>query len=105
MGWCRTLNVLLGASAAPMFHGRSLAWAYAGGIGLYTVLLTYLARSEAAGDPARQATRRRLVKSMILGFIVIDAIAVAIAAGWEAGLVVLALLIPTLLLARRAPMT
>jgi 4-hydroxybenzoate polyprenyltransferase len=105
MGWCRTLNVLLGASAAPIFHGRQLVWAYAGGIGLYTVLLTYIARSEAAGDPARHVARRRLVKAMILGFIVLDSFAVTYAAGWQAGLTVLALLIPTLLLARAAPMT
>jgi 4-hydroxybenzoate polyprenyltransferase len=105
MGWCRTLNVLLGASGAPSFGRLGPAWTYAVGVGLYTVLLTYIARGEAAGDPARQAARRRVVKAMILGFIVLDAAAATWAAGWPAGLAVLALLIPTILIARTAPMT
>jgi hypothetical protein len=42
---------------------------------------------------------------MFQGFIVVDAIAATLAAGWPSGLAVLALLIPTLLLARRIPMT
>lgn len=48
---------------------------------------------------------RRGVKAMLLGFVVIDACAAMAAAGWASGLAVLALLIPTLVGARRAPMT
>jgi 4-hydroxybenzoate polyprenyltransferase len=105
MGWCRTLNVLLGASGASYFPQLPIVWAYALFVGAYTVSLTYIARGEASGDPARQATRRAIVTRMLQGFIVLDAIAATLAAGWPAGLAVLALLIPTLLLARRTAMT
>jgi hypothetical protein len=48
---------------------------------------------------------RRIVTRMILGFILLDAVAATIAAGLPSGLAVLALMIPSLLGARRAPMT
>jgi 4-hydroxybenzoate polyprenyltransferase len=105
MGWCRTLNVLLGASAAAQLGQHPVAWAYAAGIGLYTVALTYVARREVHDSPQRAQHIRRTVKRMILGFIVIDAMAATWAAGWASGLAVLALLIPSLIGARRAPMT
>ncbi len=44
MGACRWLNVLLGASAASSFC--LAAWGYAGMVGLYTVGISYFARSE-----------------------------------------------------------
>lgn len=105
MGWCRTLNVLLGASVAESLSNQVVAWAYAVGIGLYTVALTYIARGETAGDPAAIAARRTLVKRMIMGFIVLDACAATLAAGWPSGLAVFALLIPSQIAARWAPMT
>lgn len=105
MGWCRTLNVLLGASAASQLGQHPAAWGYAAGVGLYTVALTYIARREVHDSPERALRIQTTVKRMILGFIVIDAIAATWAAGWPSGLVVLALLIPSLLGARRAPMT
>lgn len=105
MGWCRTLNVLLGASAAAHLGQHPIAWAYAIGIGLYTVALTYIARREVHDSLERAQRIRRTVKRMILGFIVIDALAATWAAGWASGLAVLALLIPSVLGARRAPMT
>jgi 4-hydroxybenzoate polyprenyltransferase len=105
MGWCRTLNVLLGASVADNLSNYPVAWAYAAGIGLYTVALTYIARSEASGSPDDALRRRRFVKRMILGFIVIDAIAATFAGGWPSGLAVLCLMLPSQIAARWAPMT
>jgi hypothetical protein len=52
-----------------------------------------------------QAVVRRTVGTLIKLFIVIDAAVSALAAGWLAGLIVLALLVPTWLMARRIPMT
>jgi 4-hydroxybenzoate polyprenyltransferase len=105
MGWCRVLNVLLGASVAGNVISQRYALAYAVGIGLYTVALTKLAQSETIGEWSRKLRVRNLVSRMIQGFIVIDAAAATFAAGWQSGLAVLALLIPTLLIARRTPMT
>lgn len=105
MGWCRTLNVFLGASIAADLSDEPLAWAFAFGVGVYTVGLTYVARSEMVGNIARSLRVRNLVTRMLQGFIVIDAIAATLAAGWMAGLAVLALLIPTLVIARWAAMT
>jgi 4-hydroxybenzoate polyprenyltransferase len=105
MGWCRTLNVLLGASAAGDLTRQWGALAYALGVGIYTVALTYIARSETIGAMSRRLRVQNLVTRLIQGFIVIDAVAATAAAGWQSGLVVLLLLIPTILLARRAPMT
>jgi 4-hydroxybenzoate polyprenyltransferase len=105
MGWCRTLNVLLGASASPRIEGAAAIWGYALVIGAYTVALTLLARRETGDDVARAMNIRGCVKRMILGFIVIDACAATFAAGWMSGVAVLLLLVPTLVAARQAPMT
>jgi 4-hydroxybenzoate polyprenyltransferase len=105
MGWCRTLNVLLGASVSTNLVGHRSVWLYAAGMGAYTVVLTALARSETDYSVERSMRVRRLVTCMILGFIVIDAVAATYAAGWLSGLSVLALLAPSLIAARRAPMT
>jgi 4-hydroxybenzoate polyprenyltransferase len=105
MGWCRFLNVLLGASVAGDLIHRHVALAYAAAVGVYTVLLTHVARSETVGALARRLRVRNLVTRMIQGFIVWDALAATYAAGWRSGLAVLALLIPAMIVARRAPMT
>jgi 4-hydroxybenzoate polyprenyltransferase len=105
MGWCRTLNVLLGASIAGDLMRQWVALTYALGVGVYTIALTYVARSETIGAVSRKLRVQNLVTRLIQGFIVIDAVAATMAAGWQSGLVVLALLIPTVLFARRAPMT
>ena len=105
MGCCRALNVLLGASAARDLAGHWPALGYALGIGLYTMALTAVARSETVGQWSRRRYVRSLVTRMIQGFIVIDAIAAGVAAGWPSALAVLALLVPTWLLERQAPMT
>jgi 4-hydroxybenzoate polyprenyltransferase len=105
MGWCRALNVLLGASASPLVNESWEPWIYAAGVGGYTVILTLLARSEVSDNPTQAMQVRRIVTLMIKGFIVIDAVAATLAAGWPSGLSVLLLLVPTTLMARRAPMT
>jgi 4-hydroxybenzoate polyprenyltransferase len=105
MGWCRVLNVLLGASVAIDLSQRVVPFAYAVAIGAYTVGLTYVARSEMVGEFARSLHIRNVVTRLLQGFIVIDAIAATLAAGWIAGLAVLCLLIPTLIIARWAAMT
>lgn len=105
MGWCRTLNVFLGASIAADLSHEPIVWTFAFGVGAYTVGLTYVARSEMVGNLARSLRVRNLVTRLLQGFIVIDAIAATLAAGWMAGLTVLALLIPTLIITRWAAMT
>lgn len=105
MGWCRVLNVLLGASIAADLSQQYFAFAYALAVGAYTVGLTYIARSEMIGNVARSLHIRNVVTRLLQGFIVLDAAAATLAAGWLAGMVVLALLIPTLIIARRAAMT
>jgi 4-hydroxybenzoate polyprenyltransferase len=163
MGWCRTLNVLLGGSLAGGADTWFALGLYAAAVGAYTVGLTLIARSE-AGDSAASypwadkivvaacavlfawpwtqlgratsnagpvaasvglfavmiyaavavrgamhaadpAAIRRGVKRLIVGFVLIDACAAAAAAGVPSGAAVLCLLLPTLLGARRAPMT
>jgi len=105
MGWCRFLNVLLGASIAPALADESAAWIFALAVGMYTIGLTYLARSEAVGAVERNLRVRNVVTRLIQGFIVIDAAAATLVAGWPSGLAVLALLVPTVIIARWAPMT
>lgn len=105
MGWCRLLCVLLGASAAADLSHRWEPWAYAVLVGAYTVGLTFLAQRETVGTAAFMARTRLSVTRLIQGFIVLDAIAATASAGWLSGLAVLALLVPTKLLARRTAMT
>ncbi|MEM9660271.1 MAG: hypothetical protein AAF961_18055, partial [Planctomycetota bacterium] len=162
MGWCRFLNVLLGASVAADLAEQPAPWVFSAAVGLYTFALTLIAQSEVAEDAATRrkdhaaqfglaATgllaaslpyllaapkvgavgsvvfgvefgallflfrsarrvespdpRRRLVGRMIQCFIVTDAVAAAIAAGWGSGIAVACLLIPTLALSRRTAMT
>jgi heme O synthase-like polyprenyltransferase len=62
----------------------------------------HVSRAARALDPR---VVRRGVKAMLLGFVVIDACAAMAAAGWPSGFAVLALLVPTIIGARRAPMT
>jgi 4-hydroxybenzoate polyprenyltransferase len=164
MGWCRTLNVLLGGSLVHNAYGWFALGLYAAAVGVYTIGLTLLAAREAGEAPARRgqliemvialacgllfawpwalisertsnvgpvaatlgfivvmllvgATVNRAkqsrdplvvrlaVKRLIVGFILIDACAATASAGMPSGLAVLALVAPTLLAARWAPMT
>jgi len=93
MGACRSLNVLLGASVVLHSPDKNAAYLYALLLGIYTIGLTLLARNE-AGSAEIQKWVSRLIT-----------FASATAAGWPAALIVLALLIPTYIATRRAPMT
>ena len=167
MGWCRTLNVLLGGSASPALGADWELWWYAAAIGVYTAGLTIYAQAEQAEQSAAVRTRgekvtglglmmvlpllmlpralrtsspiggdwtawvcawlaltgayaaslyraritgttagyRQHVSAVIVGFLLLDALISWAAAGRMAGLAVLALILPILLGARRAPMT
>ncbi len=106
MGWCRLLNVLLGASIAADRWGSRGIWWFAIGVGVYTVGITQLAKHETdCKEGFSPSNVRRQVKGLLLGFIVIDAMVAAGAAGWMSGLALLCLLIPTLIASRWAPMT
>jgi hypothetical protein len=164
MGWCRTLNVLLGGCLASGADQWIALGTYAAAVGVYTVGITMLASREAGQPPpwharwgkeaialasaalfawpwslvgdatrghgpfaatlallafavyatihALRAARahqpgeiRGAIKRLLLGFVLIDTSAALAAAGWLSGAAVLALLAPTLLGARKAPMT
>jgi 4-hydroxybenzoate polyprenyltransferase len=163
MGWCRTLNVLLGGSLVGGAEPWFALGVYAVAVGIYTVGLTLVARHEAgaprsstglekylvptagavlfawpwtqlgrgalsigpviasvglfvvsvyAAVAVRRATEsseptviRSSVKQLIVGFVLIDACGAAAAAGVGSGVAVLALLLPAIVGARRAPMT
>jgi 4-hydroxybenzoate polyprenyltransferase len=164
MGWCRTLNVLLGGCLAAGADQWLAVGTYAAAVGIYTVGLTMIASREAGqpalgqnrwgkeiiavacgllfawpwtlvGDPSRNVglltatvgifafaayvamyagraaralnplTIRGAVKKLLIGFVLMDACAATAAAGLPSGVVVLLLLAPTLVAARRAPMT
>ncbi|MBX3427488.1 MAG: UbiA family prenyltransferase [Pirellulales bacterium] len=160
MGWCRFLNVLLGASVAADLTAEPAAWKYAAAIGMYTLGLSCLARGEATDQrdawplawgaaalvgaagamlaiadgfalvvpryawgalvllafagvglawahAARGGMQRRIqaVVALLRGFVALDALAALAAAGWGAAAIVLALLAPTMIASRRAPMT
>ncbi|QDS99654.1 UbiA family prenyltransferase [Adhaeretor mobilis] len=71
MGWCRALNVLLGASLAGN-EISAAAWLFAGAIGVYTIGLTVLARNE-VGDTERLQVRTSgllLLAAFVLLFLV-----------------------------------
>jgi 4-hydroxybenzoate polyprenyltransferase len=164
MGWCRTLNVLLGGCFAAGVSQWLAVGTYATAVGVYTVGLTMIASRE-AGQPALGQNRwgkeiiavacgllfawpwtlvddswrkmglltatvgifafivyvamyagraaralepltiRGAVKKLLVGFVLMDACAATAAAGLLSGLAVLLLLAPTLIAARRAPMT
>ncbi len=68
MGGCRMLNVLLGMSVAGRpFHGEHFL--VAGGIGLYIVGVTWLARNEAARGDRRQIFAATLVMMAGIGLL------------------------------------
>ena len=162
MALCRFLNVLLGASVAG--HFSPAVWFFASLVALYTLGITYYARSEnkdektsdhtagvllvsmalsglfvlpfawsernsfvenlpiwgpcwlvvvciiagmswsSRGDAQPKVFRRR-VSAWLKGFILIDACVSYAVAGWVAGLLVAALLVPTWIASRFAPMT
>lgn len=73
MGWCRTLNVLLGASLAGTAVNLS-AWWFAGTIGVYTLGLTILSKAEVSGGVAESiAVVRILMLASISGLFLLAA--------------------------------
>jgi 4-hydroxybenzoate polyprenyltransferase len=66
MGLCRSLNVLLGFSpvATGAFAWQPMFWCIAGGIGVYTVGLTWFARGEARSG----ASSWRLLSGLLVMF-------------------------------------
>jgi hypothetical protein len=76
LGWCRTLNVLLGASLAAGLGVAPLSepslWVAAGGVGLYATALTWLAQSEVAASSA----------TPIRGSVALAAASIAVLAAW-----------------------
>ena len=76
-------------------------WLAPAALGLYCMTLTLVSRNEAT-SPAL----RRVAKRMLLGIIVLDALAVFIVTGdWQATVIVLSLLVPAMALASMFAMT
>jgi len=67
-------------------------------------LLLLGSHQETQHNPSPTAFRKHVSK-LLLGFIFLDALACTAAVGWPAGLIVLTLVIPTLVISRWAPMT
>ncbi len=64
MGSCRSLNLLLGMSAAPALGGPA-GWLAAGAFGLFVVGVTWISRDEAEAE-AVGGTSRRVLAGMLL---------------------------------------
>jgi len=92
MGTCRFANFLLGMRCCP-----PRLWLAPVALGLYCTTLTWVSRNEAT-RPALQ----RVVKRMLLGIIVLDAILTGDPVG---GAIVLSLLIPAFALSKMFAMT
>jgi 4-hydroxybenzoate polyprenyltransferase len=96
MGTCRFANFLLGMRCSP-----PRLWLAPAALGVYCTALTWIARNEAASMKLRA-----VVKRMLLGIIVVDALAVVLLRGdWIGALIVLSLLVPTLVLGKAFAMT
>ncbi len=96
MGTCRFADFLMGMRCCP-----PRLWLAPVALGLYCMTLTLVSRNEAT-SPAL----RRVVKRMLLGIIVVDALAVFVVTGdWQATVIVLSLLVPATALARMFAMT
>lgn len=93
MGTCRFANFLLGMRCCP-----PQLWLAPFALALYVVALSLLAE--------RPDENRRLVKNLLLGIIVLDALAVLVVTGdWQAAAIVISLLVPAATLAKFLPMT
>jgi 4-hydroxybenzoate polyprenyltransferase len=97
LGTCRFANFLLGMRCFPL----RLAWMPAL-LGVYAGSITFLSTHEAE-DPALQ----RMIKWMLLGIVVVDAIIVALSpfGDWIGALLVLSLLVPAFVLGKAFAMT
>jgi 4-hydroxybenzoate polyprenyltransferase len=96
MGTCRFANFLLGMRCSP-----PRLWLAPVALGVYCTALTWIARNEAAN-----VKLRAVVKRMLLGIIVVDALAVVLLRGdWIGGLIVLSLFVPAVVLGKVFAMT
>ena len=93
LGACRVCNFALGMG------GFVPRWPLVI-LGVYVAGLTLLARREVL-----QPALRRVVKQMLLGIIVVDAICVAVTGDWLGAMLVLSLLVPATVLGKTIPMT
>jgi 4-hydroxybenzoate polyprenyltransferase len=67
MGWCRTLNVLLGGSLVHSAYGWFALGLYPAAIGVYTMGLTLLAAREAGEAPVRGGQLIEMVIALACG--------------------------------------
>jgi len=67
-------------------------------------LLVFASHQQTQRHPGPTAFRKHVSK-LLLGFVFLDALACTAAVGWPAGLIVLTLLVPTVVISRWAPMT
>ena len=93
LGACRVCNFALGMGGfVPLWPLVIL--------GIYVAGLTLIARREVV-----QPVLRRVVKQMLLGIIVMDAVFVAVTGDWLGAMLVLSLLVPATVLGKIIPMT
>ena len=96
MGTCRFANFLLGMRCCP-----PRLWLAPAVLGLYCTTLTWITRDEAVN-----VKLRAVVKRMLLGIIVVDALAVVTTRGdWVGALIVLSLFVPAVALGKAFAMT
>ncbi len=74
------------------------------GLLLLMCLVLLGSHQETQRKPSPAAFRKHVSK-LLIGFIIMDALACTVAAGWLVGVIVLTLVVPTLALSRWAPMT
>jgi 4-hydroxybenzoate polyprenyltransferase len=96
LGACRFANFLLGMRCCP-----PRLWIAPAALGLYVTALSFVAAREVE-HPGLRAT----VKRLLLGIILIDAVAVvALRGDWIGAALVLTLLVPAIALSKLLPMT
>jgi 4-hydroxybenzoate polyprenyltransferase len=96
IGTCRFANFLLGMRCSP-----PRLWLAPVALGVYCTALTWIARNEATSMKLRA-----VVKRMLLGIIIVDALAVvALRGDWIGALIVVSLLLPAFVLGRVFGMT
>lgn len=97
LGSCRFTNFLLGMRCSP-----PRLWVFPMLLGVYTAAITFLSQREADNPKLRP-----LIKRLLLGIIVLDALFVAISpmGDWIGACLVLSLLVPAVVLAKVFAMT
>jgi 4-hydroxybenzoate polyprenyltransferase len=92
LGTCRFANFLLGMRCLPV-----RMWWMPATLGVYAGIITFLSRHE-----ADNRTQQQVVKQLLLGIIVVDALVVLLSpfGDWIGALLVLSLLVPAVVLGR-----